>query len=298
MTSKLNSEQMSRPPRGLWADTMSQFARNKAGVFGMAALLLIVLLAIAAPLIVPHDPYEPNLSDRLVSGFWDGNFTYLLGTDDVGRDVLSRVIYGGRVSMAVGLIAVGITMVFGTMLGAVSGYYGGMVDLTAQRFVDLMLVIPDLILALVIIAVLGPGLEKAMIAIGIVYIPRMSRLVRGSVLSVKESTFIEAAEAAGATSGRIIRYHILPNIIGPAIVYLSLLLGDAILYAAALGFLGLGAQPPTAEWGAMLSKGRDFIVLGKWWYATFPGVAIAFTVVCLNLVGDALRDALDPQLRY
>jgi ABC-type dipeptide/oligopeptide/nickel transport system permease subunit len=259
--------------------------------------VLIVLLALAAPLIVPHDPNQQSLGDRLSPGFWAGNTTYPLGTDNLGRDVLSRVIYGSRVSMAVGFIAIGITMAFGMTLGALSAYYGGGIDLMVQRVVDLMLIFPDLILALVIIAILGPGLSKAMVAIGIVYVPRMTRLVRGSVLSVKQSTFVDAARAIGATPGRIIRVHIVPNVIGPAIVYLSLLLGDAILYAAALGFLGMGAQPPTAEWGTMLSKGRDFIILGKWWYATFPGLAIALTVVCLNLVGDALRDALDPQLR-
>jgi len=147
-------------------------------------------------------------------------------------------------------------------------------------------------------SVLGTGLDKAMIAIGVLYVPRMARLVRGSVLAIKKSTFVEAARVVGARDGKIIGRHILPNVLGPSLVYVSLLLGNAILYAAALGFLGLGAQPPTAEWGAMLSKGRDFIVVGQWWVATFPGLAIAFTVVCMNLIGDALRDALDPQLRY
>jgi ABC-type dipeptide/oligopeptide/nickel transport system permease subunit len=292
-----DSLELTGPPRSPWGDAVREFRRNKAGLFGLAVLVLIVVLAVAAPFVAPHDPNQQSLGDRLSPGFWAGNATYPLGTDDLGRDVLSRVIYGSRVSMAVGFIAVGITIVVGMTLGALSGYYGGITDLVGQRAVDLMLIFPDLVLALVIIAILGPGLGKAMIAIGIVYVPRMTRLVRGSVLSVKESTFVDAARALGAPSGRIIRAHILPNVIGPAIVYLSLLLGDAILYAAALGFLGMGAQPPTAEWGAMLSKGRDFIILGKWWYATFPGVAIALTVVCLNLVGDALRDALDPQLR-
>lgn len=286
-----------RPPRSPMSDVLREFRRNKAGLLGLSVLVLIILTALMAPAIAPHDPDVPSLKDRMQPGFWEGNTAYPLGTDDLGRDLLSRLIYGGRVSLTVGFIAVGITLLFGTALGAIPSYYGGRVDLLVQRFVDLLLIFPDLILALVIIAILGPGLDKAMVAIGIVYVPRMSRLVRGSVLAVKESTYVLAADAIGATPWRIIRLHILPNIMGPMIVYLSLLLGDAILYAAALGFLGMGAQPPTAEWGAMLSKGRDFIILGGWWYATFPGAAIALTVVCLNLVGDALRDALDPKVR-
>jgi len=294
---KDHSLQAANSSRSPWGDAVREFRRSKAGVFGVAALLIIILFALFAPLVAPHDPNQINLGDRLSPGFWAGNGKYPLGTDNLGRDILSRVIYGGRVSMSVGFIAIGITMTFGMTLGATSAYYGGIIDLIAQRFVDLMLVFPDLLLALVIISILGPGLDKAMVAIGITYVPRMTRLVRGSVLSVKESTFVDAARSVGATSNRIVRVHLLPNIIGPAIVYLSLLLGDAILYAAALGFLGMGAQPPTAEWGSMLSEGREFIILGMWWYAIFPGLAIAFTVTCLNLVGDALRDALDPQLR-
>ncbi len=287
-----------RPPRSLWGDAVREFARNQGGLFGLTALIFIFVVVMAAPWVTAHPPNQPNLRHRLEPGFWAGNTENLLGTDSMGRDMWSRLVYGGRASLQVGVIAVGITMIVGTILGAVSGYYGGLIDLALMRLVDFMLVFPDLLLALVIISILGPGLNKAMIAIGLVYIPRMARLIRGSVLSVKELTFVEAAQVVGVRSGNIIWRHVLPNVIGPAIVYLSLLLGDAILYAAALGFLGLGAQPPKAEWGAMLSHGRDYIVLGQWWFATFPGLAISFTVICLNLIGDGLRDALDPRLRY
>jgi ABC-type dipeptide/oligopeptide/nickel transport system permease subunit len=267
-------------------------------LLGLCCLVGIVILAVVAPLITDFDPNQPNLRNRFQPGIWAGDSEHLMGTDELGRDILTRTIYGGRVSMTIGLIAVGITTVFGTLLGAVSGFYGGVVDTLIGRLIDLMLVLPHLLLALVIIAILGPGLDKAMVAVGIVYVPRLARLVRGSVLAIKNSTYVDAARVIGAPDSRVIRTHILPNVMGPAVVFVSLLMGDAILYAAALGFLGLGAQPPTPEWGAMLSHGRDHIVTGRWWLSTFPGLAIVFTVICLNLVGDALRDALDPQVRY
>jgi ABC-type dipeptide/oligopeptide/nickel transport system permease subunit len=284
--------------RSLWQDAAREFGRNRVGLFGFLCLVLILILAAAAPWFTAHDPNQPNLQSRFEPGIWAGNTHNLLGTDELGRDILTRMIYGGRVSMTIGFIAVVITTVLGTLLGALSGYYGALLDMLIGRFIDLMLVLPHLLLALVIIAILGPGLDKAMIAVGIVYVPRMARLVRGSVLAIKSATYVEAARVIGASDGQVIRRHVLPNVMGPAIVFVSLLMGDAILYAAALGFLGLGAQPPTAEWGAMLSHGRDHMVTGNWWLSTFPGLAIAFTVVCLNLVGDALRDALDPQVRY
>jgi ABC-type dipeptide/oligopeptide/nickel transport system permease subunit len=284
--------------QGPWQAVLREFARNRVALFGLLLLALVLGLAVAAPWITTHDPNAVSLRHRFEPGFWAGNREFFLGTDELGRDVLTRTIYGGRVSLTVGVIAVAITAIFGTLLGAVSGYYGGLVDLAIGRLVDLMLVLPLLLMALLFIAILGPGLDKAMIAIGLVYVPRMARVVRGAVLSVKESTYVEAAKMLGAGDGFLILRHILPNVMGPAIVYLSLLLGDAILVAAALGFLGLGAQPPTAEWGAMVSNGRDHIVTGRWWLSTFPGVAIAFTVVLLNTIGDALRDAFDPRTRY
>lgn len=273
---------------------LKRFSRHRLAMTGVVVLGLFVMVSVLAPLMAPHDPYEQNVDRRLEPGFWAGNWEYPLGFDRVGRCILSRIIYGGRLTLSMGLISIGLAGVLGTTIGVISGFFGGKVDLIIMRLVDIILNFPTLILALAISAALGSGIDKAMLAVGIAYTPLVARVVRGSVLSVKERTFIEAAKVAGTCNRRIIMKHVLPNIAGPTVVYLSICLADGILYAASLGFLGLGAQPPQAEWGTMLGQGRDFLLLGVWWMVMFPGLAILLTVLSLNAIGDGLRDAIDP----
>jgi peptide/nickel transport system permease protein len=215
----------------------------------------------------------------------------------LGRCILSRIVYGARVSLSVGFVAVGIASALGIIIGVTAGYFGRWVDSLLMRIVDILFSFPALLLAIVIVATIGQGLDKAMIAIGIVYSPQMARIMRGSVLYIKEMEYIEAQKAIGSGNYRIIFRHVIPNSLAPVIVYGTLMMASAILDAAALGFLGLGAQPPTPEWGAMLSESRFYIVTGSWWAATFPGLAIVFAVLGLNLLGDGLRDILDPRLK-
>lgn len=282
-------------------ELIRRFKYNKSAVFGLVILIVLVLSAIFANYIAPNDPTPspPQLFNKLKPGFWseDAVKGMLLGTDALGRDVLSRVIYGARVSLSAGFVAVGIATFFGIILGVTAGYYGGAVDAAVMRIVDIMFAFPALLLAIVIVAVIGQGLGKAMVAIGIVYTPQMARIVRSSVLYIKEMEYIEVQKAIGSSNWRIILRHVLPNSVAPVIVYGTLMLATAILDCAALGFLGLGAQPPTPEWGAMLSKSYSYIVSGAWWAATFPGIAILLSVLGLNLLGDGLRDILDPRLR-
>ena len=282
-------------------ELIRRFKYNKSAVFGLVILIVLVLSAIFADYIAPNDPTPspPQLFNKLKPGFWSEEAVkgMPLGTDALGRDVLSRVIYGARVSLSAGFVAVGIATFFGIILGVIAGYYGGGVDAAVMRIVDIMFAFPALLLAIVIVAVIGQGLGKAMVAIGIVYTPQMARIIRSSVLYIKEMEYIEVQKAIGSSNARIIFRHILPNSIAPVIVYGTLMLATAILDCAALGFLGLGAQPPTPEWGAMLSKSYSYIVSGAWWAATFPGIAILFSVLGLNLLGDGLRDILDPRLR-
>lgn len=282
-------------------ELIRRFKYNKSAVFGLVILIVLVLSAVFADYIAPNDPSPspPQLFNKLKPGFWSEEAVkgMPLGTDALGRDVLSRVIYGARVSLSAGFVAVGIATFFGIILGVIAGYYGGAVDAVIMRIVDIMFAFPALLLAIVIVAVIGQGLGKAMVAIGIVYTPQMARIIRSSVLYIKEMEYIEVQKAIGSSDWRIIFRHILPNSIAPVIVYGTLMLATAILDAAALGFLGLGAQPPTPEWGAMLSKSYSYIVSGAWWAATFPGIAILFSVLGLNLLGDGLRDILDPRLR-
>jgi peptide/nickel transport system permease protein/dipeptide transport system permease protein len=219
-----------------------------------------------------------------------------LGTDDLGRDMLARLIYGARVSLTVGLVSVGIAFFFGGLLGAVAGYYKGWLDNLIMRLMDIILAFPSILLAIVIVAYLGPGLRNAMVAIGIINIPRFARIVRASMLEESEKDYVLAARAIGTGHGRIIFNAVLPNCLAPVIVQASLGFGAAILDAAGLSFLGLGAQPPTPEWGAMIAMGRN-LVLRAWWVMTFPGIAIFLAVLGFNLLGDGLRDALDPRLR-
>ncbi len=282
-------------------ELIRRFKYNKSAVFGLVILIVLVLSAIFANYIAPNDPTPspPQLFNKLKPGFWSEEAVkgMPLGTDALGRGVLSRFIYGARVSLSAGFVAVGIATFFGIILGVIAGYYGGGVDAAVMRIVDIMFAFPALLLAIVIVAVIGQGLGKAMVAIGIVYTPQMARIIRSSVLYIKEMEYIEVQKAIGSSNWRIIFRHVLPNSIAPVIVYGTLMLATAILDCAALGFLGLGAQPPTPEWGAMLSKSYSYIVSGAWWAATFPGMAILFSVLGLNLLGDGLRDILDPRLR-
>jgi peptide/nickel transport system permease protein len=275
--------------------------KNKSALLGLVILCILVVSALLADIIAPNHPTPspPDLPNALKPGFWSENGIpgTPLGTDALGRCVLSRIIYGTRVSLTVGLVAVGIAMSLGILLGVLAGYFGGWVDSFIMRVVDIMFAFPALLLAIVIVAVIGQGLDKAMIAIGIVYTPQMARIIRSSVLYIKEMEYIEVQKAIGSRNLRIILRHVLPNSIAPVIVYGTLMLASAILDAAALGFLGLGAQPPTPEWGAMLAKSYNYIVSGAWWAATFPGIAILLSVLGLNLMGDGLRDTLDPRLK-
>lgn len=277
---------------------LDQLWRNKTAVGGLVIILLFILTAIFAPVLSPHDPVEISLYDQLKPPIWHkgGTSKNILGTDDLGRDILSRLIYGARVSLAVAVVSVGLAFVIGTLLGSVSGYYKGVLDNIVMRVMDMILAFPYILLAIVVVAYLGPSLRNAMIAIGITYIPRFARIVRGSVLEECEKDYVTAARAIGAKDLRIIFIAILPNCLRPLIVQTTLSFASAILDAAALSFLGLGAQPPTPEWGAMIAMGRALILRASW-VMTFPGLAILFAVLGFNLLGDGLRDALDPRLR-
>ena len=279
-------------------DQLSQLYRNKTAVIGLIIITIFILSGILAPYISPHDPLETSLYDQIKPPVWHdtGTWKNILGTDDLGRDILSRLIYGARVPLAVAVVSVGLAFVFGTLLGCISGYYKGKLDSVIMRIMDMILSFPYILLAIVIVAYLGPNLRNAMVAIGITYIPRFARIVRGSVLEECEKDYVTSARAVGARDWRIIFIAILPNCFGPLIVQTTLSFASAILDAAALSFLGLGAQPPTPEWGAMIAKSRGLILRASW-VMTFPGLAILFAVLGFNLLGDGLRDALDPRLR-
>ena len=279
-------------------DQLSQLWRNKTAVAGLIIITVFFLSGILAPYISPHDPLETSLYDQIKPPVWHAKGTWknILGTDDLGRDILSRLIYGARVSLAVAVVSVGLAFFFGTLFGCISGYYKGTLDSVIMRIMDMLLSFPYILLAIVIVAYLGPNLRNAMIAIGITYIPRFARIVRGSVLEECEKDYVTSARAVGARDWRIIFIAILPNCLGPLIVQTTLSFASAILDAAALSFLGLGAQPPTPEWGAMIAKSRGLILRASW-VMTFPGLAILFAVLGFNLLGDGLRDALDPRLR-
>ena len=279
-------------------DQISQLWRNKTAVAGLVIIVLFIISAILAPYISPHNPIETSLYDQLKPPVWHetGTWKHILGTDDLGRDILSRLIYGARVSLVVAVISVGLAFFCGTLLGCFSGYYKGFRDSVIMRFMDIILAFPYILLAIVVVAYLGPSLQNAMIAIAITYIPRFARIVRGSVLEEYEKDYVSAARAIGAGDLRIIFIAILPNCLGPLIVQTTLGFASAILDMAALSFLGLGAQPPTPEWGAMIAHSRSLILRASW-VMTFPGLAILCAVLGFNLLGDGLRDALDPRLR-
>lgn len=279
-------------------DQIEIFLKNRTGLTGLIIIAIFTFAALLAPLISPHDPVENALYEQLKPPVWNegGAAKNLLGTDDLGRDILSRLIYGARVSLTLGVVSVGIALVFGASLGSFAGFYKGWPDNLIMRFMDIILAFPHILLAIVIVAYLGPGLRNAMMAIGIINIPRFARIVRASVMEEYEKDYVTAAKAVGAGNGRIIFNAIIPNCLAPIIVQASLGFGAAILDAAGLSFLGLGAQPPSPEWGAMIAQGRAMI-LRAWWVMTFPGVAILLAVLGFNLLGDGLRDALDPRLR-
>jgi ABC-type dipeptide/oligopeptide/nickel transport system permease subunit len=284
----LNSTDLS-PLRETWV----RLLRNKAAIAGMLIILTFIILAVLAPLVSPMNPIAQNIELRKTPPLTDG---FLLGSDELGRDMLSRLIYGARLSMTIGVLSVGIAMVGGVIIGMLSGYYGGWLDKIVMRLVDIMLAFPYVLLTIVIVAVLGPSLTNAMIAIGISQIPRYVRLVRASVMAEKESDYILAERSIGTGDLELMFGSILPNSLAPVIVQATLGVGDAILSSAALSFLGLGAQPPTPEWGLMIASSREFVT-NAWWIVTFPGIAILLAVLGFNLFGDGLRDVLDPRLK-
>jgi glutathione transport system permease protein len=283
---------LSAPPRGLWRDAWQKLRRNYFALTGGVILVLLVASAIAAPLVAPYDPVAQDY-DHLREGV---SPQHLFGTDDFGRDILSRVIYGGRISLAVGFLGTLLGVVLGALLGVTAGYYGGWFDSVAMRLLDIQLAFPGLLLAIAIIAVLGVGAQNVVIAIGIFSVPTFARVLRGSLLTLKEQDFVMAARALGAGDRRLMFVHLLPNALAPVLVIATLRLGTAILTAASLSFLGLGIRPPSSEWGAMLSDGRQFLQLAPH-VAIAPGLASLVTVLALTLLGDGLRDALDPKMK-
>lgn len=267
------------------------FRRRSAQIGGLIVLSL-VLMAIFAPWLAPYDPYDINVRERLLPP----SFTHPFGTDDLGRDLFSRVIYGARTTIQTGVVVVMIAASLGSLIGLISGYYGGVVDLVVMRVIDIMLAFPYILLALAIVATLGPSLQNALIAIGLAYVPGWARFVRGNVLTLSKQEYVTAALAIGAPAQRIIRRHILPNVLSSIIVLASLDFPAAVLSTAALSYVGLGAQPPTAEWGALLTGARSYMRTASW-LVNFPGLAIFITMLGFNLLGNALRDTLDPKLR-
>ncbi|HEV8355104.1 MAG TPA: ABC transporter permease [bacterium] len=271
---------------------LDRYARNPMALAGLGVILLIVIAAVAAPVLAPYNPITPDFDDLL----HPPSRAHPMGTDDLGRDVLSRVIFGSRTSLLAGIISVGIAVAVGLPLGLLSGYYRGRLDDVLMRLTDAMLSFPFLVLALALAALLGAGLDKAMIAIGIVFTPSFVRLSRAQALSEREQNYVEAAKALGAGDGRIVWRHILPNIVSPMLVQASLATAAAITAEAALSFLGLGTQPPTPSWGSMLNIAQAYLGTAPW-LAIWPGLAIFVTVLAMNLLGDGLREALDPRLR-
>ncbi len=278
--------------RSQWMIAWGQLKRSWNARIGGIAALLLVAVALASSWITPYDPIVPKPKDRLQGP----SLSHLMGTDKIGRDIFSRVIGGTPNSLKMGLIDVAIGASIGTLLGLIAGYYQGPVSIGILMLADAMLAFPSILLALSIVAALGPGLNNTMIAVGVSFVPGFIRIVRASVLATKESAYVDAAHVIGARDGRIIVRHILPNVLAPIIVLCTLGLAGAILIGASLSFLGLGAQPPTPEWGAILNDGRAVLRLDPW-VATFPGIAIMITVLAMNLLGDGLRDALDPRMK-
>lgn len=280
------------PANTLWRDAARRLIRHKLAMFGALVLFIVVIMGVFGSLIVPYDPNGMDFADRFASP----SFEHWMGTDDFGRDIFSRIIIGAGVSLQVGFVAVSVATIAGTSLGLIAGYSNRILDEVIMRAMDVLYAFPAILLAIAILAALGKGIGNAMIAIGLVYIPIFARISRGAVLGIRNEEFIIAAQAMGAGKIRIMLTHILPNVLSPIIVEITLSLAFAILAEAALSFFGLGTQPPDPSWGRMLSEGRDFFRQSGW-MGVFPGVAIFFTVMGFNFLGDGLRDALDPKLR-
>jgi peptide/nickel transport system permease protein len=278
--------------RDRWYALMARVLRRHEAKIGLAITLSFLLLTVIAPLIAPYDPYDQDLSGALSQP----SAQHLFGSDQYGRDVFSRVLYGSRTALLAIIVADGLALVLGSALGLVGGFMGGAVDAVVMRVVDVLLAFPYLLLALIIVAALGPSLTNSMIAIGIVYTPQYARLIRGQVLAVRAADYVLAARAIGTPRPRIMVRHVLPNSFGPVIVMATLQAGSVVVETAGLSFLGLGAQPPSPDWGALLADGHNYF-LTAWWIATFPGLAIFCVVLGFNLIGDALRDQLDPRRR-
>ncbi len=279
-------------PRTLWRDMASRLRRNPSAMAGAVILTVMIFLAVFAPVLAPYDPIDQDSQAIRAEPSRD----HLFGADTFGRDVYSRVLYGGRKSLPIGLVAVGIAAIVGVSTGLAAGYYGRLFDTIIMRFVDLMLALPGILLALSLVAILGSSLFNLMLAVGIAAIPEYTRVVRGTVLSARETEYVTAARVSGARDGAIMFKHILPNVLPPVIVLATLGIAGAIILGSTLSFLGLGIKPPTAEWGNMLSDGRS-MMRNYWWVSFFPGLAIMLTVLAINLLGDGLRDALDPRMR-
>jgi peptide/nickel transport system permease protein len=277
-------------PVGVWRAALAKAVRQPAAAFGGAILLLEVLLAIFAPIVAIHDPIH-SYTDSVLAG---PSAHFFFGTDQLGRDVFARTLYGTRVSLQIAFVCVGIALTVGSTLGLIAGFAGGLVDGLVMRVMDVLLAFPDILLAIAVVAILGPSLTNAMIAIGVAIVPVYARTVRSSVLSIVEADYVKAARVIGVSTPRIIWRHVLPNALAPVIVISTVNSGVTILVAAGLSYVGLGAQPPTPEWGSMLSTALEYMP-GSWWMAVFPGLAITFTVLAFNLLGDTLRDLLDPR---
>jgi peptide/nickel transport system permease protein len=283
------AEEKLTPP---WKEAWLSFCKNRLALIGLGIVIFFIIIAIIAPLIAPYGYKDQNLVERLQAP----SSEHWFGTDDFGRDIFSRIVYGARISLWVGFFSVLGSVIFGTMLGIIAGYYGRWVDAIISRIFDIMLAFPSILLAIAVVAILGPSLQNALIAIAVINIPNFGRLVRSKVLSVKQEEYIMAARAVGMKDSRILFRHILPNSVSPVIVQATLAIATAIIEAAALGFLGLGAQAPEPEWGKMLSDSKQYLMQAPW-TLFFPGVAIMLVVLGFNLMGDGLRDVLDPKMK-
>ncbi|EJL79793.1 ABC transporter permease subunit [Variovorax sp. Varisp85] len=288
----------SAAPPGPWREFWTAFSANRGAVIGLATIVVLLLVALFAPWIAPHAPNETNSAVFLLPPAWQqgGSASYLLGTDAIGRDILSRLMHGARLSLSIGVAVVAISVAVGVVLGLIAGFFRGVLEIAIMRLMDIVLTMPSLLMAIVIVAILGPGLINAMIAVAIVVLPHYVRITRAAVIAEISRDYVTAARVSGAGTLRLMFREVLPNCAAPLIVQASLGISTAILDAAALGFIGLGAQPPSPEWGTMLADAREF-VLRAWWVVTFPGLAILAAVLAFNLLGDGLRDALDPKLK-